>query len=216
MKLPTRPLLALPALLLASLTALAQTVQLTGTMGNKALLIVDGSAPKSLSPGQTHQGVRLISTSGDEAVLEIAGKRQTLRVGESPASVAGSAPSGGGRIVFNPAPGGHYTIGGKINGRAVEFLVDTGASAVVLGATEAEQVGLNYRTGRPVQIATANGVTQAWSLKIGTIRLGDVELHEVDAIVAPLPLPYVLLGNSFLSRFQMKSENGQMTLERRY
>ena len=45
---------------------------------------------------------------------------------------------------------------------------------MVLGATEAEQVGLNYRTGRPVQIATANGVTQAWSLKIGTIRLGDV------------------------------------------
>ena len=208
--------LAFQALLLACLLAQAQNVQLTGTMGAKALLIVDGTAPRSLSPGQSYQGVKLLSTSGDQAVVEIAGKRQTLRVGESPASVAGSGEVRTGKIVFKPVPGGHYTIEGKINGRSVEFLVDTGASAVVLGASEADQVGLNYRAGQQIQIATANGVTQAWSLKIGAIRLGDVELHEVDAIVAPLPLPYVLLGNSFLSRFQMKSENGQMTLERRY
>jgi aspartyl protease family protein len=46
--------------------------------------------------------------------------------------------------------------------------------------------------------------------------VGDVELHEVEASVLPAEMPVVLLGNSFLSRFQMKRENDTMVLERRY
>ena len=48
------------------------------------------------------------------------------------------------------------------------------------------------------------------------MRVGDVEIYEVDAVVSPQPMPFMLLGNSFLSRFQMKRENDQMVLERRY
>ena len=79
----------LPALLLSVLaaTAQAQTVALTGMLGNRALLIVDGKAPKTVAPGDTYEGVKVVSTAGDQAVLEIGGKRQTLRVGEAPASV---------------------------------------------------------------------------------------------------------------------------------
>jgi aspartyl protease family protein len=43
-----------------------------------------------------------------------------------------------------------------------------------------------------------------------------VEIHDVDATIVPAGMPYVLLGNSFLTRFQMKRENDQMVLERRY
>jgi aspartyl protease family protein len=207
------------ALVLAtcSLSVQSQTVALSGMLGSKALLIVDGGAPKSVAAGESHQGVKVVSTSGDQAVLEIGGKRHTLRVGDSPASVGGSGPRGGsGRIVLTAGTGGHFLSQGAINGRAVQFMVDTGATSVVLSAADAERVGLNFRAGQPVRMNTANGVTQGWRLKLSSVRVGDVEVYEVDAVVAPQGMSYVLLGNSFLSRFQMKRDNDQMTLERRY
>jgi aspartyl protease family protein len=48
------------------------------------------------------------------------------------------------------------------------------------------------------------------------VRVGDVEAYEVDAVVVPHSMPHMLLGNSFLNRFQMKRDNDQMVLERRY
>jgi aspartyl protease family protein len=105
---------------------------------------------------------------------------------------------------------------GAINGRAVNFMVDTGASLIGLGASEAERLGLNYKAGERGMISTANGAAQAWKMKLGSVRVGDVEVVDVDAVVSPQPMPYILLGNSFLTRFQMKRENDQMVLERRY
>jgi aspartyl protease family protein len=201
----------------ASGIAAAQSVALQGMLGSKALLIVDGSPPKSVAPGESHQGVKVLSTLGDQAVVEIGGKRHTLRVGDAPASVGGGAgPARGTRIVLTAGTGGHFMSQGAINGRAVVFMLDTGATAVSLSQSEAERVGLNYRQGRPVQMSTANGVAPAWLVKLASVRLGDVEVYDVDAVVSPAPMPFVLLGNSFLTRFQMKRDNDQMVLERRY
>lgn len=215
-----RLLRTLTALLLPFMlpsAALAQSVALQGMFGGKALLIVDGGTPKTVAPGESHQGVKLLSTSGEQAVVEIGGRRHTLRVGDAPASVGGQGPRGsGGKIVLTAGGGGHFTTPGAINGRAVQFMVDTGATVVGLSVDDAERIGLNYRGGRPVRMNTANGVVQGWQLKLSTVRIGDVEVYEVDAVVTPQGMPYVLLGNSFLSRFQMKRDNDQMTLERRY
>jgi aspartyl protease family protein len=63
---------------------------------------------------------------------------------------------------------------------------------------------------------TANGTVTAWRLKLSSVRVGEVEVHDVDATVSPAGMPFVLLGNSFLTRFQMKRDNEQMQLERRY
>lgn len=204
--------------LFASAAAFAQSVALQGMLGSKALLIVDGSAPKTVAPGETHQGVKVVSTSGDQAVVEMGGKRHTLRVGEAPASVGGKGggQAGGSRIVLTAGSGGHFMAQGAINGRAVHFMVDTGASMIGLGASEAERLGLNYKAGERGMISTANGAAQAWKMKLGSVRVGDVEVFDVDAVVSPQPMPYILLGNSFLTRFQMKRENDQMVLERRY
>ena len=67
-----------------------------------------------------------------------------------------------------------------------------------------------------MQISTANGAIQGFRLKLDSVRVGDVEVYGVDAVVTPQPMPFVLLGNSFLSRFQMKRENNLMTLDKRY
>jgi aspartyl protease family protein len=48
------------------------------------------------------------------------------------------------------------------------------------------------------------------------VRLGDAEVSDVTAVILPQQMPYVLLGNSFLTRFQMQRDNDQMTLQRRY
>ncbi len=202
--------LALPA------GSLAQSVALQGMMGNRALLIIDGSAPRGVAPGDTHQGVKVLSTSGDEAVVEIGGKRHTLRVGDAPASVGGSGPRGGNRIVLTAGSGGHFFSQGAINGRAVQFMVDTGATAVSMGMNDAKRMGVPYETGRKIQMSTANGVVPGWLIRLDSVRVGDVEVFGVDGIVSQQPMPYVLLGNSFLTRFQMKRENDQMVLDRRY
>jgi len=94
--------------------------------------------------------------------------------------------------------------------------VDTGASVVALGSSDADRMGLNYRTSPPVRVGTANGMAQGWRVKFASVRLGDVELFDVDGIVTAQPMPFVLLGNSFLNRFQMRREADLMVLERRY
>ena len=211
-----RLLVTMAALALAA-GAGAQSVSLQGMLGQKALLIVDGGAPHSVAPGETWQGVTVLSTLGDQAVVRIKGRQHTLRMGESPASVGGSVGAArGNKIVLTTGSGGHFLSQGTINGRAVQFMVDTGASMIGMGVTEAERVGLDYKAGRQVRMQTANGVSSGWLVKLASVRIGDVELYEVDAVVGAQSMPYVLLGNSFLSRFQMHRDNEQMVLERRF
>ena len=64
-------------------------------------------------------------------------------------------------------------------------------------------------------MSTANGSVQGYRIKLDSVRVGDVEVFGVDAVVTPQAMPYMLLGNSFLTRFQMLRENDQMTLTRR-
>ena len=204
------------AALLACAAAQAQSVALQGMMGNRALLIVDGGAPKPVAPGDTHKGVKVLSTAGDEAVVEIGGKRHTLRVGEAPASVGGDTRPAGNRIVLTAGSGGHFLTEGAINGRAAYFMVDTGATSIGMGASDAERLGIDFKSGQPVRLGTANGVAQGWRVMLATVRIRDVEVRNVEAVVSPQPMPYILLGNSFLNRFQMRRDNDLMVLERRF
>ena len=205
------------AAMLATFTlgASAQTVALQGMLGSKALLIVGGGAPRAVAPGETHQGVKVISTSGDQAVVLVDGRRVTLRVGEAPANVGGAAPSGGDRIALTADGRGHFIAQGSINNRPVQFMVDTGASVVAIGQGEADRLGLNYKSGRQVMMNTANGAAPGWLFKINTLRVGDVVAYEVDTVVTPAAMPAILLGNSFLNRFNMRRDGDQMMLIKR-
>lgn len=212
---------ALPLLLCAWValgTAQAQTVVLSGILGSKALLVVDGAPPKSVAPGETHRGVKLLAAQGNQAEVEIGGKRQTLRLGEGPVSAAPGAAEAGDRrrIVLHAGSNGHFRTQGQINGRTVNFIVDTGASVVSMSVTDAEAIGLRYQSGQTVQVSTANGVTVGWRVKLSTVRLGSLDVYDVEALVTPAPMPYVLLGNSYLTRFQMTRTNDQLVLEQRY
>jgi aspartyl protease family protein len=214
-----RLLYLLPLLgLLAAATAHAQSVTLSGMVGSKALLIVDGSAPKIVAAGDEFKGVKVISTQGDSAVLMISGKRMNVRVGDAPASVGeqSGSKSSGSKIVLTAGDGGHFLAAGSINGKSVQFMVDTGATTVAMGAAEAKRMGIDYTSGKPVRMSTANGQALGYLLTLNSVRIGDVEVQNVEAIIAQQSMPYVLLGNSFLTRFSMRRDNDQMVLERRF
>lgn len=214
-----RRTLCLFGLLIAATLVQAQSVTLSGMVGSKALLIVDGGEPKIVAAGESYKGVKIVSTAGDSAVIEINGKRYSTRIGDSPASVGGGQTGGNGRgskIVMNMGSGGHFMAQGSINGRAAQFMVDTGATAVSMGAAQARQMGLDYTSGRPVRMNTANGQALGYLLTLNSVRVGEVEVFNVEAIVAPQSMPFVLLGNSFLTRFSMRRDSDQMVLERRY
>jgi aspartyl protease family protein len=195
----------------------AQQVNLSGMLGNKALLVVDGSEPKLIAAGQTFLGVRVVSVQGQTAVIEVAGQRQSLRIGDAPVSVGKPmAASGGVRIVLSADSDGHFIGQGLLNAKPVQFLVDTGATSIGVSVSDAERIGLQYKNGQAVQVATANGVVPGWRVRLSSVRLSDVEVRDIDAVVTPTVMPFVLLGNSFLTRFQMTRNNQHMVLEKRF
>lgn len=208
---------AVLALLAGASGALGQSVSMSGSLGaSKALLMIDGS-PRTVAVGSTVQGVKLVSTGSQESVVEVAGKRVVLRLGASQVNLGGGAGGESGtRIVLTAGLGGHFITSGSINGQSTQFMVDTGASVVSIGQADAERMGLKYKQGRPGYANTANGQVQVYNITLTSVRIGDVEIQQVAAIVLPAPMNHVLLGNSFLSRFQMTRNNDVMTLERRF
>ena len=203
------------ALAMAAMPAQAQNVALAGILGGKALLVVNGGAPRGLAPGEAHQGVRVLSVAADSAVLDVAGERRSLRLGEAPVSITASSASAQ-RVVLKADARGHFVSSGQINGRVMQYMVDTGASTVAIGRPDAQRMGLKFeQEGQSVMMNTANGVAQGWRLRLDSVRVGDIELRGVEAIVTPQPMPYVLLGNSFLREFQMSRNGDEMVLHKR-
>lgn len=202
--------------LLAAAPAFAQSVSMSGSLGDKALLVIDG-APRTVAAGTTVQGVKLVSVSGSDAVVEVKGKRVTLAMGGAQVNLGGVPSDGGGtQIVLTAGSGGHFITSGSINGKAVRFLVDTGATYVSMGAAQAQELGVDFAKGQRGVSNTANGQMAVYKVKLNSVRVGDVQLYDVDGLVSLQPMPAVLLGNSFLTRFQMRRENDTMTLTKRY
>lgn len=210
-----------PAVVAAVLVAVAagaaaQTVSMGGSLGSNALLVIDGK-PRTVQVGATVDGVRLVSVAGNEAVIEVKGKRLALRLGDAQVNLGGQQSEGTGkRIVLVEQGGGHFFAPGTINGKSARFVVDTGATFVSMDQYEADRLGVDWKSGRRGVSRTANGDTPSFRTTLPSVRIGDVQVYNVEAVVTPQPMPYILLGNSFLSRFQMKRENEVMTLDLRY
>lgn len=204
---------ALPVLLLAS-AAGAQTVGFSGSIGKRAALLVIGGQPRTVAVGAAVQGVRLLALRAGEAEIEIDGRRERLRLGTAAVAATGTVAAAQ-EIVLTAGPGGHFTTLGSINGRPVSFMVDTGATLIALGTGQADGIGLNWRAAPRIATQTANGPVAAHAVTLDRVRVGEVEVTQVPAIVLPVVLPHALLGNSFLQRFQLTRTNDVMRLELR-
>lgn len=203
-------------------TALAYTeVSLHGMLGDKALVSFGGGQPRVMRMGESIQGVTLTAIGNGRITLEEAGKRREVALGATgggTGGVSGSAGEGRSGTTLITADGhGQFLVYGQVEGATVRFLVDTGASQVALPMSVARNAGLQLDKTQPVGISTANGLTRGYRAKINRIRVGEITLYQVDALVledASLNEP--LLGMSFLNRTLMKRDGDQMTLKVRY
>ena len=202
--------------LAAPLAAWAQTVSMAGSIGDsKALLMING-APHTLAVGSTVKGVTLKRVMPGQAEVEIGGKLLTVAIGGAPASVGSGGGGGatGREILIAAGPGGHFVTSGQINGKPVQFMVDTGATVIAMGRQEAERLGIDWKKGQPGMGHTAAGTVTAYGVSLTSVRIGDVEVFGVNAMVLPAEMPFILLGNSFLSRFSMRRDSNVMKLEK--
>jgi aspartyl protease family protein len=202
------------AAVLASSAAWATSVSVAGLFKDKAIVSIEGGKPRTMSVGQTLQGVKLVAADSGSASFEIDGKRRTLGMGQS---FAGGTPVATRQTVSLTADvRGHFAAMGSINGYPVTFLVDTGASAIAINADEARRMGLDYRAGQATGVGTAAGVIPAWRVKFNTVKVGSILLNQVDGMVLESGLSTPLLGMSFLNRMEMKRDGQTMTLTQRY
>jgi aspartyl protease family protein len=206
-------LMPLGFVLLTPMASWAASVTLAGILGSKALLVVNGGAPRAVAVGELHQGVKVLAVQREEVAIDVDGVRQNLRLGESPVSVG--QHSGNKRIVLSADRNGHFVSAGTINGKSMQYMVDTGASAISIGKPDADRMGIQYQNGQRINMHTANGVSSGWLVKLNSVRIGDIEIVGVQAIVTPERMPYVLLGNNLLGEFQMTRNSQQMILEKR-
>lgn len=199
---------------LVSGCAAAQDVGLAGVMGSKAMLMINGGEPQAVAIGQTLDGVKVLSVQGDQAIIEIGGKKRPLRVGQH--AIGAASADGSGKVILNADGQGHFYTTGTINGTSVRFIVDTGATMISLGATDARRIGLDFNRGQKGMTQTANGQSVVSKVKLDTVRIGDVTLHNVDALIHQSEMPMALLGMSFLNRMEMQRDGSTMTLKRRF
>lgn len=202
-------------LALACSAAFASQVQLIGVIGRKAaVLAVDGGAPKAVRLGQSWNGITVLEVHEDSATIEVDGRKQVLQRGTY---YQGASPPASRAAVVLAADGrGHFFADGQVNGLPVRFLVDTGASMVVLPAADARRIGIDYVNAPKTRVQTAGGAIGAYLVTLDRVRVGSIELDSIDGLVVEEGAPIALLGMSFLNRVEMRRSGDSMTLARRF
>lgn len=201
------------------------TIHVMGLFKNTAIVEVNG-VPRTLKKGKTSpEGLTLIAADARKAEVEYRGKRMTLTMGSSGSMGLNTtsehvASTEATKKVLNliRQPDGMFTVRGTINNTSVKFLVDTGATTIAMNHLTAERIGIPYRAiGRPINVETASGIARAYSLVLANVRIGDLELSNVEAAVIEGAQPsQVLLGNSFLGKFKVEQDGNKMVIGQRH
>lgn len=209
-------LLAVAALVSGAAVHGVEKVSVKGLFKDKAILVIDGKQ-RLLRAGQTSpEGVKLIRANSKEAVIEIDGVQSTRGLGthigsryEEPESRA---------VQIYPTRGNMYSIIGSINGYPVSFIVDTGATFVSMNERHARRLGIDFAVeGREALSQTASGVVKVYIVQLKRVKIGDIELTNVEGSVHQGNFPTeVLLGMSFLGRLDIKREDGVLELRKKY
>lgn len=204
------------SMLAAGALAAGAQVRVLALFPGKAMVSVDGSN-HVLSAGQTGaDGVRLISATSKQAVIEVDGQRDTYRLGDHIGGSYAQPERAEARIIRNAQ--GAFVASGAINGKGVRMMVDTGATMVAMSSREAARLGIDYQQdGEHAMVSTASGNVPAFGLVLDLVRIGDIEQRNVRAVVIEGSHPQmVLLGQTFLSRVKIENEGNLMLLQAQF
>jgi aspartyl protease family protein len=200
------------ALACVSAVSMAGDISVIGLFPGKAVLVIDGAQPKTYSVGDNlGSGSKLVAADSNGATIETNGKKRTIQVGQHfNRAPAASQPS---KITLQADSRGHYLTEVLINGKSsMRMIVDTGATSIALPAAEAQRMGIDYSRGKRVGMMTANGPAVAYQVTLESVRIDNLELKQVEAVVQEGGLSVGLLGMSFLGRLDMVNQGRQMTL----
>lgn len=203
------------ALLVCNAANAADNIEVQALMPGMVVLFIDGERVTLKKDNTTQQGVRLISSSTESALLEINGVRKTLLMGSSVSTTFTQREIISEQLIADNS--GMFRTHGSINGQNIAFLVDTGASAVAMSAAHARQLGIQYRLiGSPVKTSTASGIADGWSLNLDSVRLGALVEKNVRGVVVDGDYPsQVLLGMTFLNRMKVDKEGKKMVISKK-
>jgi aspartyl protease family protein len=213
---PVKIMFGVVLTLLVSGAGAVEKISLEALFKDKAIIVIDGARHVLNSGEVSPEGIKLLSTDTQEekAQIEIDGKPEVLTLGVVRSSFASK---GRGSVTLYPETNGHFYADGIINGVAVRFLVDTGATTIALSGDVADRIGIDYkRFGHPSYVRTASGVAAAYFLTIDNVTVGNITLYNVEAAVqeGSYPKP-ALLGMSFLGQLDMKRNDAKMDLTER-
>ena len=204
--------------LLATITPAqaAEEIVVMALSDQKAILRIDGNQHVLRIGQTTPEGLRVLDIDGDKIVVEWRSQVQEYRLGAhfSSAGTPSTAPEH--RIYAGR--NGQYRTPGSINGRLVDFLVDTGADNVIVNAREGKRLGIDFRMqGRRVQVMTASGIELGYQIELSSVKVGDIELRSVDAVVIDGGFPpFALLGMSFLGRLELERKGKVLLLRKQF
>jgi aspartyl protease family protein len=119
----------------------------------------------------------------------------------APSAAAATLGGEGGAAQLTKDNDGHFWAQANVDGKAVRFLVDTGATAVSLSMADAQRLGIDTsKLTYDYSVITADGRTRAASVKLTSVAIAGVKVHDVDALVIEKGLENSLLGMSYLGR----------------
>jgi aspartyl protease family protein len=133
-----------------------------------------------------------------------------------PSLVAPAVATGPRSVVIAPAVNGHFDVEGTVDGRRLNFIVDTGASVVTLNSDDAARLGLHpAERDFTAALSTANGVIRGAPVRLNMVEVGDIMVRDVAAVIVPVEaLRTNLLGLTFLSRLHhFDYRDGKLRLE---
>ncbi len=195
----------------------ADDIHVVALFKNRAMIVIDGKR-QLLRVGETSpEGVLLISADSGVAVIERQGEILEYQLDNRAKAPADNSSLVETVHVYRDSRGMFRTIG-SINGFPLGLLIDTGASSVAMNAAQARRLGIDFRAqGNSTYVATASQVVQAFQVTLDRVKIGNIELRNVDGVVIDGPQPNeVLLGMSFLGRLDMGNEGGHMWLKKKY
>jgi clan AA aspartic protease (TIGR02281 family) len=111
-------------------------------------------------------------------------------------------------LTLRVASNGHVYLTATVNNAPIHFVVDTGASWVSLTRQDAIRAGVAANLNYTVPMITANGLAKAARITLGGVRVGQLEVDQVEAMVLPEDTGISLLGQNFLKRLQSYEMRG--------
>lgn len=188
-----------------------------GLFKDKAIVTIDGKQRVLKKGKESPEGALLVESDSRQAIIEINGQQEIYALGSHIGSNF-KPPTEGKKLILAPDSAGMYNVSGSINGSHVSFIVDTGATLVSMNSDVAKKLGIDYKLiGKQGLSYTASGKSKIYIINLKKVKVGDIELHNVEGAVHEGNFPVItLLGMSFLGKLDMKREGRVMELQKKY